>query len=86
MKGGLYIVSCIVLRTHRIQSSALLAILKNLGDETNHALFPDPGLGNKEYYYTIMTIDELEDIHFHPNDQDNNSTRKPSRKENLARY
>ena len=68
MKGGLYIVSYIVPRTYKIQSSALLATLENLGDKTDHALFPDPGLGNEECYYTIMTIDELEDTHFHPDD------------------
>jgi len=57
-----------------------------LGNETNYALFPDPGLRNEKCYYTTMTIDELEDIHFYPDDQDNSSIRKPSRKENLARY
>ncbi len=61
-------------------------ILENLGNETNYALFPDPSLGNEEYCHTTMTIDKLEDIHFHPDDQDDDNARKPNRKENLARY
>ena len=61
-------------------------ILENLDNETNYALFPDPSLGNEECCYTIMTIDELEDIHFYSDNQDNSSIRKPSRKENLVRY